>query len=114
MKKIVFSLIMLSFTLFLNAQNYDLQQVLRMLNTKTNLNDAQKVQVLSLSGKYYPQILELQNEKSSNEAKYIKAIVIKKQLDGDLKDILDKNQYSDYQKLCDEYEKNYLKSAKKD
>lgn len=111
--KVISILIMgVMFALSVNAQSYDLQYIIKKVNTQTDLNDAQRMQILSLSSTYYPKAMEINNSKSSDEIKLGKALALKKQLDGDLKDILSASQFKEYQKMCDDYETKHIKNKK--
>lgn len=111
MKKVILLLFGLALFCVSNAQSYDLQYLIRKLNTSTDLSDEQRMQIVSLSTTYYPKAMEIQNSQSSDEIKYVKAIALKKSLDIDLKKILSSVQFDSYKKMCDEYEQKYLKQT---
>jgi len=109
MKKLLLLFVSLLFSYIIYAQSYDLQHIITQINTQTDLTDEQRMEIVSLSASYYPKAMEIQNSTEKDEVKLVKAFALKKQIDGDLKDILTSKQYKQYQAMCDEYEKKYLR-----
>lgn len=112
MKKLLILLFFAAFTSVVSAQNYDMQYVIRMINTRTDLTTEQREKLLVLSAKYYPQALEIQNSSDKDEVKYIKAKALKKDIDAELKDLLSDTQFDSYQKMCDDYERKLMQQMK--
>lgn len=109
MKKPLLLLIAIALACVVTAQSYDLQYIITQVNAQADLTEEQRFEIISLTSTYYPQAMEIQNSKEKDEIKLLRALALKKQIDGDLKEILTTEQYKQYQEMCDAYEKKYVR-----
>lgn len=112
MKQIFLTLALFLATITCFSQNYDFQYILNKLNSQTDLSDEQRVQLLGISSNYYPQAMEIYKSNAKDEVKLAQAYALKTKLDIDLKKILTKEQFTEYDKMCKEYEMKYLTRKK--
>jgi len=112
-KRLIYSVLFVFISCAAFAQSYNMNHIIQRVNAQADLTESQRADILKLSSEYYPRASKIQNSKSSDEAKFVKALALKKEFDIDLKKILNSAQYKKYQSMCDAYEKRYRNQIKR-